>query len=61
MKTIKCNDTLLVSSHRVLNSDLNEHGTVYGGKILELVDGQASIAAMRVARSMVATAAIDDI
>lgn len=61
MKTIKCNDTLSVSSHRVLNSDLNEHGTVYGGKILELVDGQASIAAIRVARSMVATAAIDDI
>ena len=61
MKTISCNDTLVVSNHRVLNADLNEHGTVYGGRILELVDGQASIAAMRVARSMVATAAIDDI
>ena len=61
MKIIKCNDTLSVASHRVLSSDLNEHGTVYGGKILELVDGQASIAAMRVARRMTATAAIDNV
>ena len=61
MKTISCNDTLVVSNHRVLNADLNEHGTVYGGKILELVDGQASIAAMRVARRMIATAAIDNV
>lgn len=61
MKTISCNDTLVVSNHRVLNADLNEHGTVYGGRILELVDGQASIAAMRVARRMIATAAIDNV
>lgn len=61
MKTISCNDTLVVSNHRVLNADLNEHGTVYGGRILELVDGQASIAAMRVARRMTATAAIDNV
>ena len=61
MNTIKCNDTLAVSIHRVLNSDLNEHETVYGGRILELVDGQASVAAMRVARSMVATVTMDDV
>ncbi|QNQ80856.1 acyl-CoA thioesterase [Lactobacillus sp. PV034] len=61
MNTIKCNDTLVVSNHLVLNSDLNEHETVYGGRILELVDGQASIAASRVARSRLATAALDKI
>ncbi len=31
MDAIKCNDTLAVAIHRVRNSDLNEHGTVYGG------------------------------
>ena len=50
MGAIKCNDTLAVSIHRIRNSDLNEHGTVYGGRILELIDGQASVAAMRVAQ-----------
>lgn len=61
MKAIKCNDTLAVSIHRVRNSDLNEHGTVYGGRTLELIDGQASVAAMRVARSVVATASMDHV
>lgn len=53
---INCNETLAVSLHRVFNADLNEHGTVFGGRILELVDGEASVAAMRVTRSTVVTA-----
>lgn len=61
MKQINCNDTLAVSIHRVLSSDLNEHGTVYGGRVMDLVDGQASVAAMRVARATVATATMDHI
>ncbi|WP_251575084.1 acyl-CoA thioesterase [Limosilactobacillus agrestimuris] len=59
MMKINCNDTLAVSLHRVLNADLNEHGTVFGGRILELVDGEASVAAMRVTRSTVVTATMD--
>ena len=58
---IKCNDTLAVSLHRVFNADLNEHGTVFGGQILKLVDGEASVAAMRVTRSVVVTAAMDHV
>lgn len=58
---IKCNDTLAVSLHRVFNADLNEHNTVFGGRILELVDGEASVAAMRVTRSTVVTAAMDHV
>lgn len=57
----KCNDTLSISVHRVLNDDLNEHGTVYGGRIMELIDGEASIAAMRVARTVVVTASMDNV
>ena len=58
---INCNETLAVSLHRVFNADLNEHGTVFGGRILELVDGEASVAAMRVTRSTVVTAAMDHV
>ncbi len=58
---INCNKTLAVSLHRVFNADLNEHGTVFGGRILELVDGEASVAAMRVTRSTVVTAAMDHV
>lgn len=61
MMEIKCNQTLAVSMHRVFNADLNEHGTVFGGRILELVDGEASVAAMRVTRSTVVTAAMDHV
>ncbi|QFG72914.1 acyl-CoA thioesterase [Limosilactobacillus frumenti] len=58
---IKCNQTLAVSLHRVFNADLNEHGTVFGGRILELVDGEASVAAMRITHSTVVTAAMDHV
>ena len=58
---IKCSQTLAVSLHRVFNADLNEHGTVFGGRILELVDGEASVAAMRITRSTVVTAAMDHV
>lgn len=58
---VTCNDTLSVSIHRVFNADLNEHGTVFGGRLLEMVDGEASVAAMRVTRSTVVTAAMDHV
>ncbi|WP_076459259.1 acyl-CoA thioesterase [Limosilactobacillus caccae] len=58
---IKCNDTLSVSMHRVFNAHLNEHGTVFGGEILKIVDGEASVTAMRVARTTVVTAAMDHV
>lgn len=47
--------------HRVFNADLNEHGTVFGGQILKIVDGEASVTAMRVARTTVVTAAMDHV
>lgn len=47
--------------HRVFNADLNEHGTVFGGQLLKIVDGEASVTAMRVARTTVVTAAMDHV
>lgn len=61
MMKVTCNETLVVSIHRVINADLNEHGTVFGGRLLELVDGEASVAAMRVTRSTIVTAAMDHV
>ncbi|MGY5340354.1 acyl-CoA thioesterase [Levilactobacillus spicheri] len=58
---INCNKTLIVANHRVFQPDLNEHQTVFGGKILSLVDDSASISAMRLTRSTVVTATFDHI
>lgn len=61
MPTINCNDTLAVACHRIFPADLNEHGTLFGGRLLDLVDREASIAAMRVTRQTVVTATIDHV
>lgn len=56
---IKCAQSRVATSHRVLQGDLNEHGTVFGGLILKIVDAEASIAAMRVAKTPIVTAGMD--
>ncbi|HIZ96777.1 MAG TPA: acyl-CoA thioesterase [Candidatus Ligilactobacillus excrementavium] len=54
-----CRQTLAITSHRVLAGDLNEHETVYGGRLLEMLDGTASISAARIAKSVNVTASMD--
>ena len=46
----KCKETLAITNHRVISEDINEHETVYGGRILEILDGTASTSAARLAR-----------
>ncbi|KRM26769.1 acyl-CoA thioester hydrolase [Ligilactobacillus acidipiscis DSM 15836] len=43
----------------MLTGDLNEHETVYGGRLLEMLDGTASISASRLAKSVSVTASMD--
>ena len=57
----KCKETLAITNHRVISEDINEHETVYGGRILEILDGTASTSATRLARTQTVTAAIDDV
>ena len=57
----KCKETLAITNHRVISEDINEHETVYGGRILEILDGTASTSAARLARTQTVTAAIDDV
>lgn len=61
MKELTCNQTLAITSHRVIANDLNEHETVYGGRLLEMLDGTASISVSRLCRSLSVTAAIDNL
>lgn len=61
IESVTCRQTLSISNHRVFASDLNEHETVYGGRLLELLDGAASIAASRLARVETVTASIDQL
>ncbi|KRN32125.1 acyl-CoA hydrolase [Liquorilactobacillus mali] len=57
--SIYCSQTITITEHRVLTNDLNEHKTVFGGRLLELLDGTASISAARTAHNSTVTAAIN--
>ncbi len=48
-------------THRVLPSDVNHLGTLFGGRLLEWMDGAGEIAAARYARRVVVTAAIEHV
>ena len=61
MKSLKVSQTLSVCNHRVFSSDLNEHDTVFGGKILAIIDDNSSIPASRVARIETVTASVDQV
>ncbi|APX72145.1 acyl-CoA thioesterase [Companilactobacillus allii] len=61
MESLNVSQTLSISNHRVFSSDLNEHDTVFGGKILSTIDDNSSIPASRVARIETVTASIDQV
>lgn len=60
-KIITCKDTRAQTTHRVMNADLNEHATMFGGRLLAIVDAEASLPAVRLARSIVVTASMDHV
>lgn len=60
-KTIQCSETRVYHEHRLLMKDINDHGTVFGGRTLSMVDLEGSLAAVRIFRTKVVTASIDHI
>ncbi|GEK91906.1 acyl-CoA thioesterase [Alkalibacterium kapii] len=61
-KKLTCNDTRVVQTHRILPPDLNDHQTLFGGKLMSLIDDTASISVSRFARSNdVITASMDEL
>lgn len=61
-KAVTCNDTRVVQTHRILPPDLNDHQTLFGGKLMSLIDDTASISVSRFARTNdIVTASMDEL
>lgn len=56
-----CRETLVVKTSKVLPPDTNNHGTLFGGKLMAYIDDVAGITAMRHARTFVVTASTDSV
>ncbi|MDQ0215596.1 acyl-CoA hydrolase [Oikeobacillus pervagus] len=54
-------DTLSVKTSYVLPPDTNQHGTLFGGKLMAYIDDIASITATKLARKPVVTASTDSV
>jgi acyl-CoA hydrolase len=54
-------DSAVEATHLVLPPDTNQHGTAFGGIIMQWMDVAAGIAGARHCRNGVVTAAVDDI
>ena len=54
-------DSLVEMTEIVLPEDANSHGSIFGGRVLALLDKCASIVAMRHAHSLVLTANVDSV
>lgn len=56
---LPCRMTRVVQTHLVLLGDCNMHNTLFGGRLMELIDNTASIAFSRFSRSLGVTASMD--
>lgn len=54
-----CRETRVIQTHRIFPYDLNSHGTLFGGKLMALIDDASSISAARHCRKPTMTAATD--
>ncbi|SHM73315.1 acyl-CoA thioesterase [Gracilibacillus kekensis] len=61
METSAIRETLAVKVSHVFPPDTNNHGTLFGGKLMSYIDDIASVSAMRHARSPVVTASTDSV
>jgi len=60
-KTVLMKDTKAVKTARVFPQDTNDHGTLFGGKLIAYIDDIASISAQKLCRSPLVTASIDSV
>jgi acyl-CoA hydrolase len=54
-------ETRVVKTNRIFPSDVNNHNTLFGGKLMSYIDDIASISATRHCRHSVVTASIDSV
>lgn len=57
----RCQDSLVFRTGRVFPNDMNNHDTLFGGKLMSLIDEVSSISAMRHCRNNVVTASTDSV
>ncbi len=57
----KVSESLVEMTEIVLPEDANSHGSIFGGRVLALLDKCAAIVAMRHAHSLVLTASVDSV
>ncbi|EPY04659.1 thioesterase superfamily protein [Paenibacillus alvei TS-15] len=56
-----CKESRVFKTGRVFPNDVNNHQTLFGGKLMSLIDETASISAMRHCRHNVVTASTDSV
>ncbi len=61
METKTCNESRVVKTNRIFPSDVNDHNTLFGGKLMSDIDMTASISATRHSRKAVVTASTDSV
>jgi acyl-CoA hydrolase len=61
MKPRFVRETRVVKTNRVFPTDVNNHNTLFGGKLMSYIDDIASISATRLCRQSVVTASIDSV
>ncbi|MFD2762423.1 acyl-CoA thioesterase [Lentibacillus juripiscarius] len=61
MESKPCRNSLAIKTSHVLPPDTNNHGTLFGGKLMAHIDDVAAIAAVRHARKLVVTASTDSV
>lgn len=57
----RCKESLVIKTGRVFPNDMNNHATLFGGKLMSLIDEVSSISAMRHCRNNVVTASTDSV
>ena len=61
MTKVRANDTYTVMTELVMPNDTNPQGNLMGGNLLRWMDVAGSISAMKLAHSVVVTAAVDNV
>ena len=61
MQAKPCRESRVVKTSRVFPNDVNDHNTLFGGKLMSDIDMTASISATRHSRASVVTASTDSV
>lgn len=61
MEKKPCRESKVVKTSLVLPNDTNNHGTLFGGRLMAYIDDVSSISAMRHCRQRVVTASVDTV